>query len=288
MARRHARRRGAEPWELESAAVGTMVGPPRGVREPPALDAATTLQLQRTAGNAQVTQLIARSPKDELLDAQYGEEVAENIGTVKSRSTKYWETVQGWFSKEAREEQAKKDAEGPSSIEDATQDATRAAEYTEEALLLAATVTRALGTKQEDPYKTNSLTEAAEHFEGAAKHVGTANKAFSWGVKKLKLYYALRRVTSAATALDKAKTPQEAAKAFDEMFAATGALADFLPGEGPHKAYFEFLAAFDTHGGFFTNMVKNIGLERPAFDQRHDVEGWPSAAPSAWEQVHGR
>jgi hypothetical protein len=258
------------------------------VRTPPALDVATTLQLQRASGNAQVTQLIARTRDEELLGGQYAEEAGEKLGKVKSHSTKYWETVQGWFSKDAREEQAKKDAQGPASIDDVAEDSTRAAEYAEEALLVAAAATRALGTKQDDPYKTNDLTEAADNFEGAAKHVGTANKAFSWGMKKLKLYFAVRRVMSAAQALDKAKTPQEAAKAFDEMFAATGALADFLPGEGPHKAYFEFLAAFDTNGGFFTNMVTAIGLEKPAYNQRHQVEGWPSAAPSAWERVHGQ
>jgi hypothetical protein len=71
------------------------------------------------------------------------------------------------------------------------------------------------------------------------------------------------------------------------MFAATGALADFLPGEGPHKAYFEFLAAFNTDGGFFTNMTTAIGVEKPAYRQRDQVEGWPGAGKSYWEQVHG-
>jgi hypothetical protein len=221
------------------------------VRTAPPLTRDNVVMLQRTAGNHQVGRMmIARQGyrDEELLAEEYAEEAKGSFSKAKERVTRWWGDLFG----------EKKPDTGPEKASEVMDDSLKVAKYVDDGLRAAQGTLNLLAGDIPTSENRKKLKEVAEGFGDAADKLGKAKKTVDWINDKIQLYEDTTALVRAIQVLRKKETTaEEAAVAFDALFAAAGRLGGKLP-DGPWSAYFEFLAAFESQGGFFANMIKKF------------------------------
>lgn len=117
------------------------------------------------------------------------------------------------------------------------------------------------GTSEE----LRAIDENIERLEKKQELFETGAKAFETGVKfvektdeLIKFKEALEKVNGIEDPRSDEQSQEQALRAFDELFVASGRLFKLLP-PGPWQAYGELLMQFEDNGGFFHNVGRNIG-----------------------------
>lgn len=248
-ARRRRRHDEEEPLRLQAPSIA-LTGA-TSVRTPPPLSRENVARLQRSAGNQQVTQMIARSGyrDEELLAEEYAKDAQSWFGKAKERGTRWWGDTFG----------KKKEPDlGPDKLSGVMDDSLKVAKYVDDGLKAAKGTLNMLAGDIPGTDGRKQLKAAAEHFGDAAEKLGKATKTVDWVNDKIALYEDVSKLIRAIQVLRKQGTSaEEAAVAFDSLFAAAGRLGGKLP-EGPWQAYFGFLAEFESQGGFFAGMIKKF------------------------------
>lgn len=245
--------------------------------------------LQRAAGNEAVTALlrgmadhhaVGTSGAGPVLQRDVIEYVKDAYQHVKDRGKK----------KEPGEGDTGEDWEKPSE---------EVALHTREAFDLGAVVLKkaAAAVKSADPEGAAETLEYAEGFEKASELVKSGSEVFDKGVKGVKIAQAAATLYAAIKDVDShdiLSDPEGSARAFDELFSATGEFADRISPKGPWKGYFELLKHFEDHGGFFVNvgaqMRGEVGpeaeaLKREGIDPKKENRWRDQPPPPAAEKV---
>ena len=250
---RHGRRRRRHEQEEQSlrpAPPALALTGASSVRSAPPLSHENVARLQRSAGNQQVGRMIARSGyrDDELLAEEYAKDAQSSFGKAKERATRWWGDLFG----------KKEPDQGPDKLSGVMDDSLKVAKYVDDGLKAAKGTLNLLAGDIPSSDGRKKLKEAAEHFGDAAEKLGKAKDTVDWVNDKIALYEDVSALVRAIQTLRKPGTPaEEAAAAFDALFASAGRLGGKLP-EGPWQAYFGFLAEFESQGGFFANMIKKF------------------------------
>jgi hypothetical protein len=212
--------------------------------------------LQKAAGNQAVTALLHGMANDQGLSASHSglavqrdvmEYVKDAYEHVKDRVKK----------KEPGAEDSGEDWEKPSE---------ETALHAREAFDVGAIVLKKVAgaVKAADPEGAAETLEYAEGFEKASELVKTSSEIFDKGVKAVKIAQAAATLYAAIKEVDShdiLSDPEGSARAFDELFSATGEFADRISPKGPWKGYFQLLKHFKDNGGFFVNVGAQMRLE---------------------------
>jgi hypothetical protein len=143
----------------------------------------------------------------------------------------------------------------------------------------------AASVKSADPQGAAETLEYAEGFDKASELVKTGGEVFEKGVKAVKIIQAtaeLRAAIQEVNSHDVLSDPAGSAKAFDNLFTATGEFATGIAPKGPWTGYFELLKHFNDNGGFFTNVGAEMRLETgPEAHQLKEI-GMDPAKNNRW------
>jgi hypothetical protein len=245
-ARRRRRREDEEATLLPPAPALTRASSARSV---PPLTRENVALLQRTAGNQQVQRMmIARYRDEELLAEEYAKDAQSSFGKAKERATRWFGDLFG----------KKEPDQGPDKLSGVMDDSLKVAKYVDDGLKAAKGTLNLLAGDIPATENRKKLKQVAEQFGEAAEKLGKAKETVDWVNDKVALYEDTTALVRAIQTLRKpGVSSEEAAVAFDALFAAAGRLGAKLP-EGPWSAYFEFLAAFESQGGFFAGMIKKF------------------------------
>jgi hypothetical protein len=242
--------------------------------------------LQRAAGNQAVTAFLHGIANDRALSAP-------NSDLVVQRDV--MEYVKDAYQ-HVKDRTKKKEPGAEDSGEDWEKSSEEAALHAREAFDLGAFVLKksAGAVKTADPEGAAETLEYAEGFEKASELVKSSAEVFDKGVKAVKIAQAAATLYAAIKEVDGhdiLSDPEGSAKAFDELFSATGEFADRISPKGPWKGYFQLLKHFKDNGGFFANVgaqmrgevgpeaeaLKRAGID-PKKDNRWRTE--PTAGPA--------
>ena len=223
--------------------------PPRGVDPSPS----EILDLQRAAGNAAVSELLATPRSHTIQRASVGHSVTEFV-----KDTYH-------LVRPEKESEKEKD---PDLIKDTLEKANERIEKVKQGLLVGSVIAQ--------------NEELAKHLEEA--HQGM--EKYSWPVEKGLTGYKVYKLVRAAQALEKAdllKDPEQGAQAFDDFFSTLGdAGEDMCDLLGPEakvaKPYFTFLKEMKT---FFSDWLHFIKAYTKRLDDAADGKYVPSPPEAA-------
>jgi len=193
-----------------------------------------------------------------------------------------------------KERVKKKEPGAEDSGEDWEKPSEEAALHAREAFDLGAIVLKKLAgsVKAADPEGAAETLAYAEGFEKASELVEKGAGLFQKGVSAVKITQDAAKLYAAVKEVDghdPLSDPAGSAKAFDELFSATGEFADRIAPKGPWKGYVELLKHFNDNGGFFVNvsaaMRGEVGpeaeaLKREGMDPKKENR-WRTEPPAA-------
>ncbi len=238
------------PAERTSDAVPAASVPSLGTaRKAPPMSRATLARVQSGAGNRAAAQLLARQSGEEFAD-----EAKESAGGVKSRVSRWWGDLHLFESDKEKSERLAKEAAGPEKASEIMDDSLKLAAYVDDALKAAEATLEWTADAARYGDGRKHLSEAAEKFGAASKTLKKATSTIEWVNEKIKLFEEASELYEAVRVLNSAKTSEQAAAGFDQLFGVAGKLGKHLP-DGPWTAYFDFLEGFSGQGGFFANMI---------------------------------
>lgn len=246
------------------------------------------IKMQAAYGNAAVRRYLARRKDaavtedcaaDQAMQPMMKMAIRQAPATgVVSRQMEYIKDAWKHLKQLTGSDEGKKDEGG-----DWAEPSEEVALHTKEALALAKFAAEKLKqAMKDDPDAAEKMAKLAENFEEASTLVETGEKGFNTIKKGIEIKGEIDELYNAAKELkdidDLRANPERSAKAFDNLFGATGTLAKRLP-DGPWQGYFELLAHFNDHGGFFQNMTRALG--KHARDADLAFEGKSAPEPEA-------